>query len=190
MATAQPSVAPSTKSPQEEWEVRYRKAAKKYQRREQSPIASAAAVCESCRQLMDVVKDYPSFADIRAGENYRGVTITTTDMLRVLRKRRKYNVHSQDRQKSIVNLIVDHYETLQREHDAVESLRHKFPRWAGWVIAVYGGARLASHALEDFGYVPSGAFGSSASLALVDAAIITIVGASAAYFLRSSLRGR
>jgi hypothetical protein len=190
MATAQPAVAPSSKSPQEEWEVKYRKAAKKYQRREQNPVASAAAVCESCRELMDVVKDYPSFTDIREGANYRGVTITTTDMLRLLRKGRRYNVHSQDLQKSIVNLIVDHYETLQREHDAIESLRHKFPRWAGWVVAVYGGARLATHALEGFGYVTPGALGSASSLAVVDAAIIALLGASAAYFLRSSLRGR
>jgi hypothetical protein len=139
---------------------------------------------------MDVAKDYPSFTEIKAAMNYRSVTITTTDVMRVLRKRSKYNVHSPERQESIINLIVDHYETLQREHDAVESLRLKFPRWAGWVIAVYGGLRLACHVSEGFDYLPAGTCGSSTSLGLVDAATITIGGASAAYFLRSSLRGR
>jgi hypothetical protein len=134
MTSALPAETLPTRSPLEKWEIKYRKAARKYQRREKNPIASAAAVCESCRELMDVVKDYPSFTDIKAANNYRGVTITTTDMMRVLRKPRKYNAHSQEPQKNIINLIVDHYETLQREHDAVESLRLKFPRWAGWVI--------------------------------------------------------
>jgi hypothetical protein len=190
MTSAQPTVTPSTKSPQEEWDVSYRKAARKYRRREQNPIASTAAVCESCRELMDVVKNYPSFMDIKSGENYRGLTITTADILRLLRKRRNYNAHSQEGLMSVVNLIVDHYETLQREHDAMESLRLKFPRWIGWTIAVYGGGRIACWGFEAGGYLAPGYCGSSATIGLIDAAIITILGASAAYFLRSSFRGR